>query len=194
MFKTLFKVCAVAALFAVAGFGTQVAVAGHGHDRISIDVGFSIGDLDFDLFFDRGGYGSDGLFLRVSQPYGYDDVGCSDRCYLDGGHRYHHRSCPATRRYLRSHRPRLLSRIDSFARAFFDDYDYYDGYRYRDSYYKRHKYKNKYRRYNRHRDHYYGKHRGHGRYSDDDDDDGGHRHRKHRHRKHRRYHGDDDDD
>lgn len=76
------------------------------HDQgrnFSIRSHVNIGGLDVAFAYGRYGRYAPAYYYRFPRPVAYRGYHCTDRCFVGGGHYYHHQSCPIATIYFRNH-------------------------------------------------------------------------------------------
>lgn len=76
------------------------------HDQgsnFSIRSHVNIGGLDVAFAYGKYGRYAPAYYYRFPRPIAYRGYQCTDRCFVGGGHYYHHSSCPVASIYFRNH-------------------------------------------------------------------------------------------
>lgn len=90
----------------VAGVLMMPATADAVHDQgrnFSIRSHVNIGGLDVAFAYGRYGRYAPAYYYRFPRAVAYRGYQCTDRCFMGGGHYYHHQSCPIATIYFRNH-------------------------------------------------------------------------------------------
>lgn len=72
--------------------------------RFSVASQFRVGGLDVALVYgSRGSRYTPQPYYRFPRRIAYSGYHCTDRCFVNGGHYYHHASCPLASIYFSNH-------------------------------------------------------------------------------------------